>query len=305
MSTEFESFSASGINVSDCIQETITTEFVEYFTNLSRPHACRNTTSTSAPPTSNVIIGGMSSSEIVMITVQSVIGLVGIVGNGFVIVVIAFYTTMHRQLANVFVVNQSAIDSLSSLIMIAMLASGSDSGWYTPSLIDGQFGSELYCRVWQSGVVQWSVFTSSTYNLVVLALERYVKIVYPIAYKTSFTKVKVRILLAFVWLFGFVFTGSYGIPSSIVSGNSCLVVMAWNNDVTKIVVSYLSVTVQYFIPALVFIVTYTKMIRSLNKSGTVSTAATQPQSKLSDELPYVSSAVHIPLMSCPPGGSPY
>jgi predicted amino acid-binding ACT domain protein len=125
------------------------------------------------------------------------LGLVGVIGNGFVIVVIAFYTTMHQQLANVFVVNQSAIDGLSSLIMIAMLASGSDSGWYTPSLVEGQFGSELYCRVWQSGFLQWSFFTSSTYNLVVLALERYVKIVYPVVYKTSFTKFKVRILLAF------------------------------------------------------------------------------------------------------------
>lgn len=276
MSTEFESFSATSINVSDCIQETTTTEFVEYFTNLSRHHSCRNSTSTSAPPASNVINGGMSSSEIVMITVQSVIGLVGVIGNGFVIVVIAFYTTMHRQLANVFVVNQSAIDGLSSLIMIATLASGSDSGWYAPSLVEGQFGSELYCRVWQSGFIQWSFFTSSTYNLVVLALERYVKIVYPVVYKTSFTKFKVRILLAFVWLVGPVYTGSYGIPTTIVSGSSCLVVMAWNNDATKILVSYLSVMVQYFIPALVFFITYTKMIRSLNVS---TAAATQPQSK--------------------------
>jgi hypothetical protein len=97
---------------------------------------------------------------------------VGLIGNVFVIVVIVGMTSLYKQLANVFVINQSVIDAASSLCVMAQVS----SSLAVPRLMDGQAASEVYCRLWQSQLLMWALFTSSTLNLVALTLERYVMV---------------------------------------------------------------------------------------------------------------------------------
>ena len=197
--------------------------------------------------------------NVAMLIVQLTIGSIGLLSNGFVVVVIVCFTSMHKQLANVFVINQSVIDGVSSLILIIQAASSSK----IPSLIPGHLGSELYCRVWQSGLLQWSVFTSSTYNLVVLTIERYLKIVHPIIHKTSFTFKKAKALIIAVWFFGILFQSSYGIPTTTINGSTCWIVATWPDIIIQQAMGYVSVIVQYLIPVFTFLIGYSRMIRSL------------------------------------------
>ena len=190
-------------------------------------------------------------------------GSVGLFANMFVIVVVVGYTSMRKQLANFFVVNQSFIDAASSLLVIAQMISQVS---LSPVLIKNEFASELYCRVWYTQLLLWGMYTSSTYNLILLTLERYLKIVHPVYYRTSFNVRKAQILILFVWLFGISFQAAYLVPTSQVASFSCSSENIWPDEVSHQAVGYIIIAVQYCLPLLIFAVAYTKMICSLRKT---------------------------------------
>ena len=208
---------------------------------------------------------GIGNSKSNLLTVINIfIGSVGLVGNTFVIIIIACFTSMHKHLANLFVINQSFIDAISSLLvmithLVVLLR-------VQPVLIPNTFASEFYCRIWKSRVLLWGTYTSSIYNLVMLTVERYLKIVHPIFYKTWFILQKAKLLLLSVWLFGIIFELAYGIPTSQVDHSLCLSVSIWPNYVTQQTVGYLIIIVQYWLPLVIFIFSYTRMIRIFGRT---------------------------------------
>jgi hypothetical protein len=113
-----------------------------------------------------------ASSDAIWRAITITIGCVGLIGNVFVIVVIMGFTSLYKQLATVFVINQSVIDSASSLFVIAQQT----TNYYKIPVYAGQPASEVYCRVWRSQTFLWGFFVSSTYNLVALTVERYLKV---------------------------------------------------------------------------------------------------------------------------------
>ena len=91
----------------------------------------------------------------------------GISGNGFVIFILLSSKDMRQKLVNVLLVNQSAIDFAASVFMIAC-------GPNKENVI-GDFkglAGQLYCRIWAPKLPMWAMFTASSYNLVVVNLER-------------------------------------------------------------------------------------------------------------------------------------
>ena len=208
-------------------------------------------------------LGGMTTVEIILLALQIVIGCIGVIANGIIVIIIVGFTSMHKQLGNVFVVNQNIIDCLSSLLLTCQTF----SSFAMPILVEGQLVSEMYCRLWHSGWLHWSLFVSSTYNVVVLTIERYLKIVHPIFHKNSFTLWKAKILLVIIWLFGFAFEAAVGLSSTTVRGSLCLIVAVWPNVIIQQMAGFFSVAVLYFLPTVVFIFCHTKMIRSLRRVG--------------------------------------
>ena len=195
--------------------------------------------------------------------VNILIGCVGLAGNIFVVAVIVGFTSMHKQLTNVFVINQSVIDAVSSLLLIMQIASTFPQ---PPKLFfKGDFFSELTCRLWYSQVLLWGMFTSSTYNLISLTFERYLKIVHPIVHKDWFDGCKVKTLLVFVWLFGVAFQMSYGVPTATIIGTTCSVTTVWPNAVFKQFFGFLILVIQYWLPVLIFIIAYSKIIFTLKR----------------------------------------
>ena len=201
----------------------------------------------------------LSQADQTLIIINIFIGAIGLIGNAFVIIIIVCFTSMYKQLANLFVINQSIIDAFSSLLILITQALAIFG--VRPVLAPHEFASELYCRVWRARLILWGTYTASIYNLVMLTLERYLKIVYPILHKTSFSPSKAKILLLSVWLFGFAFEISYSIPTSQVIGSSCMPVSIWPTMLTQQAIGILILCVQYFFPLIIFIVCYTKMIR--------------------------------------------
>ena len=231
---------------------------MSYFKSDSQSSLASNNTGFNVTATYQTKINSYSAVGNSLLVVNVLIGSIGLLGNAFVVVVIVCFTSMHKQLANRFVINQSIIDAVSSLFVIAHIVSKSST---QPTLIPNEFASEFYCRVWYNQVLLWGTYMSSTYNLVVLTIERYMKIVHPIYHKTSFTSLKSKLLILFVWLFGISFLTVYAVPSTRIVEGRCWIVSFWPNDVTQQIVAYLVIVMQYFLPLIVIVVAYTKMIQ--------------------------------------------
>ena len=63
---------------------------------------------------------------------------------------------------------------------------------------------ELLCRMWESSFTYLSIMICSTYNTVMMAIERYIKVVHPLRYKSLNVKKLLKRLIVATWLLGLI-----------------------------------------------------------------------------------------------------
>jgi 7 transmembrane receptor (rhodopsin family) len=114
----------------------------------------------------------------------SFLGSFGFVSNLFVVAVIAVYKPMHKQMTNVYIANQSLIDSTVALFLFFTTMFPDDLHLLTP----GNVADEMLCRLWYTKLPLWSMLVSSTYGILTLSFERFLAVVFPIWHKTKFNR---------------------------------------------------------------------------------------------------------------------
>ena len=72
------------------------------------------------------------------------IGVVGVLGNAFVVLVLLRFTAMKRRLTHVYIINQSVIDSIASLMLVLTTVFQYDGITPLPPGLAGRF----YCAFW-------------------------------------------------------------------------------------------------------------------------------------------------------------
>jgi len=80
-------------------------------------------------------------------------------------------------------VNQSVTDMCASFIAIMIGAVEVDGTQMSRDSVLDQF----LCRIWFTRVLLWSVLVTSTYGIMLTALERYLAVIYPLWYKVLFS----------------------------------------------------------------------------------------------------------------------
>jgi len=80
-------------------------------------------------------------------------------------------------------VNQSVTDMCASFIAIMIGAVEVDGTQMSRDSVLDQF----VCRIWLTRVLLWSVLVTSTYGIMLTALERYLAVIYPLRYKVLFS----------------------------------------------------------------------------------------------------------------------
>ena len=99
--------------------------------------------------------------------------------------------------ANIMLLNQSAIDAVSCITsmltdLINNLQMSSASG----------FLLELFCSAWLSTYTMWACVTSSSYNLVLITMERYLAITDPMGYDREQVMRRLPWVICVAWLSG-------------------------------------------------------------------------------------------------------
>ena len=123
-----------------------------------------------------------------IILVGAVIGSVGIFVNGWALVVIFRFTNIWKKINFYLLVNQIAIDFVACLLIAAQFLSILD-GDPMMSIFNKRSTNDALCRWWYTKGFMWAAINSSNCNIVLLTLERYLKILHPIVYNNWLTEV--------------------------------------------------------------------------------------------------------------------
>jgi len=82
---------------------------------------------------------------------------------------------------NILIVNQSVIDMVASFFTLLTAVVEVDGTRMSPDSIWDQF----VCRIWLIRTPLWSILISSTYNIFLTTIERYIAVIYPIWYNNN------------------------------------------------------------------------------------------------------------------------
>ncbi|XP_006812231.1 galanin receptor type 1-like [Saccoglossus kowalevskii] len=177
------------------------------------------------------------------------IGAIGIIGNGTVCFVIVKVKSM-RTATNILILNQSILDLTISLVFVL--------SYLGPTIdpLSDTFRETVFCKFWLSLYPLWSLFDSSSLNLVAITFERYFAIVHPVMHHNKFKGSGVRGVIAAIWLSGFSIEWFWPYVHFIDNG---VCTNHFNDKHLERFVGLMVFFVEYLFPMTVFIYCYVKI----------------------------------------------
>ena len=148
------------------------------------------------------------------------LGLLGLLSNGFVLVVMLGYVKIKSRLSTLLVVHQTVADAVCSANVLITYTL-----WFTVNgKLEGLWGDVL-CKVFINETLFWIGLMLSVFSLTIIIFERFLMVVHPIFHRNHFTKRVVAILLLIDWLAAFGFLAPMAFYSEVQYG-WCIVLTA-------------------------------------------------------------------------------
>ena len=187
------------------------------------------------------------------------IGTVGVVANGFVLVVLMGYARIKFNPSTILLINQTVTDALCSMfVLLTKVLPVLELGYLT-----GAWG-EFLCRSLLNQNLFWACFNASSFSLVSITLERYLAVVHPVFHRNHLTKRLVVGLVVLGWLLGVLCVTPV---FSFFRLNNGVCVAGWPSRLFDLLYIICLTTLTYILPAVFIIVGYGKMIWVLKKRG--------------------------------------
>ncbi len=181
-----------------------------------------------------------------------ILGTTGIVGNSVSVIVLAKFPHMRKKLANLFLIHQSVIDMLASVVLIANTLTMEQYH------LNG-VGGWVVCVIWQSSFILWSLYSVSTYNFCALSVEQYISIVHPLKHSALCSRRNVKLGMVMCWILGFAVSMFNPFVSGLI-GKTCYRLYFWPNPLTRRIVGVFNVLTKFFIPLGLLAYTYIRIL---------------------------------------------
>ncbi|XP_077995860.1 allatostatin-A receptor-like [Glandiceps talaboti] len=199
---------------------------------------------------------GVYISKTVLKVIFAIISILGIVGNLMVILVITRVKLL-RTLTNYFILNQSCVDLVGSILLAAL-------NCFPDIVVPDTPGGVVLCKFWVSSFPLWGCFNSSTLNLVFLTIERYMGVVHPVLHHNKFTKTKAKILVGIVWIVPYLWLSYWAGVNKPFHG-ACY--PFWPNITAQKAIGVMAFLVSYLIPLSMMTFTYIRMLMVLRNQA--------------------------------------
>lgn len=217
-------------------------------------------------PTDNVTVGETSdhgfSEDAWVLGLELVFGVIGTIGNLLVCIIIIRAKFLHN-LTNYLILSLAVTDMCASMLLMFNVF------LYEANLVSipsNHIAAEFFCRLYASLMFFWICVTTSVYHLVLVTLERFFAIVYPLRYPNYFTKSRARRIVALTWtvsvlqeLFA-LWINSYNSETKVCDYN-------YPHKGAEIFNGVFIFFVSYFLPLVIMIWSYYLIMRNLKKSA--------------------------------------
>ncbi|XP_071506700.1 galanin receptor 2b-like [Diadema antillarum] len=187
--------------------------------------------------------------------IYSCFGVIGIIGNGVVLFVIARVKEL-RDTTNLLIANQSLIDFTSSLLLLALFVAP-----LPPLPKDHQLLARFLCGFWYTQYPFWASFPASGTNLMILTAERYLAVVYPIHYRNKMRPRIAVFIFVLPWMCGFLYM-SYLPFLTNVDGNICFQFL-WPSEAMQPAVGICTFILFFFLPFAIMTAMYIHIVKIL------------------------------------------
>ncbi|XP_071494170.1 trace amine-associated receptor 6-like [Diadema antillarum] len=231
---------------------TTVTDVIPTTANLS----LANSTSTSLPLSEHTL-------DIWVVVLEFILGTVGIVGN-FLVCVIIWRAKFLHNFTNYLILSLAFADLVASVCIVGnVFVLEAVLFTWTPS---NRVAAELYCRFYSNRFLFWTCVTASVFNLVCVTFERFFAIVYPLHYPLYFTSKKVGLMIAGTWIIAlvqelFAFFVNYYDTTKQECGYH------YTSEAAAIFVGVLVFLLSYFLPLLVMVWAYYRIMSNLKRGA--------------------------------------
>ena len=215
-----------------------------------------------APPTeaytesSDLIEANVILTPELLKRLQMSIGVFGMSTNTAVIIVLLNERSMLRLNTNIYILCQSLVDLLLATTLIITNLIENDGRYFEGT------ADTLLCLLWLSRIWLFGLVTSSVYNLVVLTVERYLAIVWPVWHKLHVNRKWVVASVAVAWIYGVMFHVVTKVPTARVFEGRCLLYQ-WPTVAIGRLAGAITVLVMYIGPLTIIFFTYGHMVITL------------------------------------------
>ena len=215
----------------------------------------RNIIQTSTVPTGEVPRYGR---RVFLICVLCV-GVVGTLANGSVLYILG-RSRDYRKPVHILILNQLALDLFSSVFLEVV---------YLWKIINPRLNGTLnfvFCLLIKSEDILWIGLNGSTFNLVFMTWERYLKIVFPVFHGNYYRTWINYILIALAWVSSFLmnFLGVW--TTTDFSDGHCAPYSVFSSQAKAIGVVVYIVALQEVIPVITFLLCYGHIIAVIRRS---------------------------------------
>ncbi|XP_038054629.1 galanin receptor 2a-like [Patiria miniata] len=200
-------------------------------------------------------VGGLANSPVVRAS-YGTISVIGIVGN-LLVCFIFFRVPSLRTSTSYFLVHLSVVDLLSCIMVIPSHL------FPDPPPMKGRFG-DFVCRFYFSKYPMWTFILVSVGSLVLINLERFVAIVYPLRYKSLYTLRNTILMIAACWLYSLAHNSFFFAVYAFTDETGCQYV-GFSSDTVRFVFGVYHYFIYYPGPLGFMIATNCKMVRKLKQ----------------------------------------
>ena len=193
------------------------------------------------------------------------IGVVGLIANGFVFVVMVQIELKKQRSTNLLILNQVCLDLFSSMFLIPT---------YIVNLMNIYLADQwgyLVCFFIINEIFSWIGLVGSECCLVLIALERYAKIVRPISHKKYFRNWMMYVAIAVSWINGFLGTFPANVVSTMVTDGQCLFISPIPAGYPSVVYSVFVFIWQLLLPMFLLIYCYVRILQAVRRQAKIHT----------------------------------
>ena len=183
------------------------------------------------------------------------IGCSAILGNGLVVFVMTVRREQFSSFTNRLIRHQSIIDFVSGLVFL--LITGIKQSSLLTTLQANIFG-EIICRFLESEYFVWAVNVTSTYNLVVISLERFLATCYPVKHRNYCSLFKIKVSMCAAWIIGFVYALIFLFLHHVIKG-TCRYNRT-NGKIFEVFVFCWTFLIEYILPAFLISFSYVRIL---------------------------------------------